>query len=78
MISKARGPNTLKGALVTIDPANPTPLVIAFYYNPSWGPRHFGAESDGDCSKRGGLADGQAILEFPTLVWEENFDGLAA
>ena len=30
-----RGPNTLKGAFVTVDPSNPTPQVISFYYNPS-------------------------------------------
>lgn len=30
-----RGPHILKGAFVTVDPANPTPQVIAFYYNPS-------------------------------------------
>jgi hypothetical protein len=30
----------------------------------------FGAESDGVCSKREGLANGQAILEFPAFVWD--------
>jgi len=34
-MTRARGPRTLKGALVTIDPADPTPRVIAFKYNPS-------------------------------------------
>lgn len=35
MPSKARGPNILNGAFVTIDPQNPSPQVISFYYNPS-------------------------------------------
>ncbi|HEY0044656.1 MAG TPA: hypothetical protein VGB62_08915 [Allosphingosinicella sp.] len=35
MSSKARGPHILKGAFVTVDPANPVPQVISFYYNPS-------------------------------------------
>jgi hypothetical protein len=35
MSTRARGPHILKGAFVTIDPANPTPQVISFYYNPS-------------------------------------------
>lgn len=35
MTRRARGPHTLKGAFVTVDPANPTPQVISFYYNPS-------------------------------------------
>ena len=30
-----RGPRIFRGALVTIDPASPTPVVIAFQYNPS-------------------------------------------
>jgi hypothetical protein len=34
-MSKARGPRTLNGAFVTVDPADPTPQVIPFYYNPS-------------------------------------------
>jgi hypothetical protein len=35
MATKARGPHILKGAFVTVDPANPVPRVISFYYNPS-------------------------------------------
>jgi Contractile injection system tube protein len=35
MATKARGPNILKGALVTIDATKPTPQVVPFYYNPS-------------------------------------------
>ena len=35
MSTRARGPHTLSGAFVTVDPANPTPQVISFYYNPS-------------------------------------------
>lgn len=35
MSSRARGPNVLKGAFITVDPANPTPNVIAFSYNPA-------------------------------------------
>jgi hypothetical protein len=32
---KSRGPTILKGALVTVDPANPSPQVISFHYNTS-------------------------------------------
>lgn len=35
MSTRARGPHSLKGAFVTVDPANPVPQVIAFTYNPS-------------------------------------------
>jgi hypothetical protein len=35
MSTRARGPRILKGALVAIDPTNPTPKIIAFYYNPT-------------------------------------------
>jgi hypothetical protein len=35
MSTKARGPTILNGAFVTVDPANPSPQVISFYYNPS-------------------------------------------
>ncbi len=35
MSTKARGPHILKGAFVTVDPANPAPQVSSFYYNPS-------------------------------------------
>ena len=34
-MTRARGPRILKGALVTIDPTDPTPRIIAFTYNPS-------------------------------------------
>lgn len=34
-MTRARGPRTLKGAIVTVDPADSTPQVIAFRYNPS-------------------------------------------
>jgi len=35
MTARARGPNILRGALVSIDQNKPTPSVIPFYYNPA-------------------------------------------
>ena len=35
MTSKSRGPRTLSGAFVTVDPNNPVPNVVAFRYNPA-------------------------------------------
>lgn len=35
MVSKARGPNTLKGAMITVDSSGSSMQVIPFYYNPS-------------------------------------------
>ena len=35
MSTQSRGPNILRGALVSIDPSVPSPSVIAFYYNPA-------------------------------------------
>lgn len=35
MTSRSRGPNILRGALVSIDQGKPTPNVIPFYYNPA-------------------------------------------
>ena len=54
MPNRARGPCTLKGAFVTVDPANPSPQVISFQYNPatlkrSLQPRQIGGE-EGDRS----------------------------
>lgn len=54
-MTRARGPHTLKGAFVTVDPASPSPQVIAFHYNPaslrrSLQPQQVGGE-EGDRSE---------------------------
>lgn len=77
----ARGPRTLKGALVSIAPQNPIPQIILFQYNPHSLRRQLrpqivgGAEGDRSQAVRYGSAPTQTITAEVEI---DGTDGLAA